>query len=382
MGTPTDSAFATAVDLLEAPPSVDLGAAIGFDGFIDSIFHIARSPHGGTASPLFAGVSDFGRYLLESPGQNSSFPLRSVARSVGGNMPIMVNALSRLGASVTGVGMVGYPALDEIFGPMSQNSRLIGFADPVETIALEFDDGKILLADAQELDALDWPTVRDRVGIDNLTSAFADRRLIGLVNWSEIERATQIWRGLLDEVIRPNSSVRPLIVVDLADCSRKTSEQTLELIELLRDFSTVGSVALILNEGEAQHVHRRIGGTPNADLRTVGAELFASLGVAQVVVRNAWVASAWDAHGWAEIPTIHTDTPLVSTGAGDNFNAGYALGQLLGQSLHLSLVLGVAVAGYYVREGASPDRDELAGFIRSITARGTADLEPHEVATW
>ena len=57
------------------------------------------------------------------------------------------------------------------------------------------------------------------------------------------------------------------------------------------------------------------------------------------------------------------EAPKISTGGGDNFNAGFCLGQLLGLGYRDSMLLGMAVSGYYVENGKSPSAQELAGHL-------------------
>ena len=59
----------------------------------------------------------------------------------------------------------------------------------------------------------------------------------------------------------------------------------------------------------------------------------------------------------------YTRIPKISTGGGDNFNAGLCFGLLQGFSLRESLRLGNAVSGYYVRTGESPQLGELLDFM-------------------
>lgn len=348
---------------LEATDQTPLRALLGFDGFIDQIYRVERDTVGGDA---FARVGDFGRQLVDSPGQNASFPLRSVETNIGGNMPIMANALARLGASVTGIGMIGYPLRHPIFDRADARLELLGFAEPVTTTALEFDDGKVLLADGESLATIGWETVVDGVGRDRLHAASQDRALIGLLNWSELANATAIWRGLLGEVLQPsrNPAVRPRILVDLADCTRKSAAQLRELAQLLSDYRTVGEVTLVLNEGEASHLARTLASAPAHDLAEIALAVHDALGVT-VVVRNAWRAVGRGERESADIPTFHTDRPRVKTGAGDNFNAGYAFARWMGLAMAARLACGAAVAGWYVRTGESPTRAELLSFLES-----------------
>ena len=58
--------------------------------------------------------------------------------------------------------------------------------------------------------------------------------------------------------------------------------------------------------------------------------------------------------------------PKISTGAGDHFNAGFCLGNLLGFSLEESLCTGVATSGYYVRTAESPSASQLAEFVAKL----------------
>ncbi len=58
-----------------------------------------------------------------------------------------------------------------------------------------------------------------------------------------------------------------------------------------------------------------------------------------------------------------TPNPLISTGAGDHFNAGFCFGQILNLSPEESLLIGVANSGFYVRTAKSANLEELTGFI-------------------
>ena len=55
--------------------------------------------------------------------------------------------------------------------------------------------------------------------------------------------------------------------------------------------------------------------------------------------------------------------PKLTTGAGDNFNAGFCFGQVLGLSPKESLILGTATSGYYVRNAESPNFENVIEFL-------------------
>ncbi|MEG1516623.1 MAG: carbohydrate kinase, partial [Clostridia bacterium] len=62
--------------------------------------------------------------------------------------------------------------------------------------------------------------------------------------------------------------------------------------------------------------------------------------------------------------------PNILTGGGDNFNAGFSFGILLGLEMFPSLLLGNVVAGYYVTYGRSPDRSQLVRWLEKYHATG------------
>ena len=63
------------------------------------------------------------------------------------------------------------------------------------------------------------------------------------------------------------------------------------------------------------------------------------------------------------VPGPYTSQPLITTGAGDHFNAGFVTGQLLGLDPEACLTLGVCTSGHYVRTGESPTLGALETFL-------------------
>ena len=55
--------------------------------------------------------------------------------------------------------------------------------------------------------------------------------------------------------------------------------------------------------------------------------------------------------------------PKLTTGAGDNFNAGFCVGLLAGLEPQEMLATGTANSGFYVRNGRSATSKDLVGFL-------------------
>ena len=61
--------------------------------------------------------------------------------------------------------------------------------------------------------------------------------------------------------------------------------------------------------------------------------------------------------------TFFLENPLISTGAGDNFNAGFCIGQLIDLEAEQSLILANLLAACYMKNGQSPGLKELRSFV-------------------
>ncbi len=59
------------------------------------------------------------------------------------------------------------------------------------------------------------------------------------------------------------------------------------------------------------------------------------------------------------------ERPLITTGAGDHFNAGFVTGQVLGLSPEACLTMAVSFSGQYVRTARSPGLMETDSFLRN-----------------
>ena len=76
------------------------------------------------------------------------------------------------------------------------------------TDALEFEDGKLMLNRAANVQGLDWEMLKRTIGLDRIRAIVAESSLVGMVNWTVMGGVNSIWRGLRDEVLGENSKVQ------------------------------------------------------------------------------------------------------------------------------------------------------------------------------
>jgi sugar/nucleoside kinase (ribokinase family) len=293
-------------------------------------------------------------------------------QKLGGNGPIMANALASLGFPTTYIGNLGKPTVHPVFQPFAQRAKVISIAEPAFTDALEFKDGKIMLGNMSALSEITWEHLVSAVGRERLMALMEESALLGLVNWTMLPHMTAIWEGLVAEVLPKLSKADRIVFIDLADPEKRLVEDLRGALETLRKINTHLHVVLGLNLSEAQQVSKALGlapvGNPEAAIEELAVQIREKLELGTVVVHPRKGAAAANEQGSASFAGPFVREPKISTGAGDHFNSGFAAAQLLEMDLEESLAVGVGTSGYYVREAESPTAKQLAGFLRDLPA--------------
>jgi sugar/nucleoside kinase (ribokinase family) len=344
-------------------------ALVGLDGFVDTIVTpVAQRTAQGDAFTPIQSIPEFAHRIAGAAGKSTNIEFYPLMEKLGGNGPIMANALLATGTRVTYVGALGRPSLHAVFLDFASRSEVVSLCDPATTIAVEFNDGKLMLGQLRSLDTITLETIDAVMGAEKFRATLAAADLISLVNWTMIPNMTGILRSLVEDVLPglPRRDGR-IFFFDLADPEKRSREDLIEVLQIMARFGAFGTVTLGLNLKEAQRVHGELGfssrGEAEQDLRLIAADIRQNLKLACVVVHPRESAACATAEGTTWVPGPYTDKPLITTGAGDHFNAGFVQGQMLGLAPEACLGLGVCTSGHYVRTAQSPSLDDLEEFL-------------------
>ncbi len=363
----TSQKLAGAVDAVKASH-----ATIGLDGFVDEIIAVVDKRHDKDRWEPVKTIAEFGQKILRAAGESSNYELLVKQTKLGGNGPIMANALASIGMQVTYIGNLGYPSIHPVFNDFAKRAKIISIAEPGHTDALEFEDGKLMLGKHQTLRDVNWDNLIGRVGKDQLIKLLSQAKLIGMVNWTMLAEMTKIWQKLSDEILPGLPRGDRTLFVDLADPEKRTHDDILEALNHLTKFQKQVNVILGLNLKESTEVAAVLGlpaqAEPEAAIEQTAKAIRAKLNLACVVIHPRRGASAATAGASASFAGPFVQHPKISTGAGDHFNAGFCLAQTLGLALEESLCVGTATSGYYVRNAESPSCAQLAEFIGNLPA--------------
>jgi len=345
----------------------NLTAFVGLDGFVDDIVHVVDQRQDAEHYTRLKTITDLSRRIAQAAGKSTNLELVSQRTKLGGNGPIMANALARLGLHVTYLGTLGYPNLHPVFEEFARRAEVHSINIPGHTNALEFHDGKILASLLTPLSEVTWDLICERFGKQQFAAKIMGSSLVAFVNWTMIPYMSDIWEKALNEICEGKPATRRKIFFDLADPEKRTAEDIRHALELIVRFSGWFDVILGLNEKEAIEIGEVLGLDRQDDSPEALAELMRGITrqvpIKTLVVHPVRYALAANGSDVDIVEGPFIENPVITTGAGDHFNAGFCLGQLLGLDRDQSLLCGVATSGYYVRNGRGPEVEQLAAFM-------------------
>lgn len=344
-------------------------ALVGLDGFVDLIVTpvgLRRGP--GEDFAAIRTLPEFGQRVIGAAGKSTNIELFPRAEKLGGNGPIMAGALLAAGLDVAYVGALGRPQVHPVFAAFAERARVFSLCAPAHTTALEFADGKLMLGTMRSLDEISYARILEVMGEQTLAGELAAADLVALVNWTMIPQMTAIFAELVERHLpRLPANSRRRFFFDLADPEKRTVDDLRRALATMARFERFGRVTLGLNFKEAQQVASALGCAPGTSdepgLRQLAAGVRVALAIDTVVVHPRDSATCATATGTWWVPGPYTDRPVITTGAGDHFNAGFMVGQLLGLEPECCLMAGVCTSGHYVRSAQSPALSDLQTFL-------------------
>ncbi len=366
MNTDILPALAELNERLLHAPSATQRVFVGFDGFVDTIMKVVKQKFN-YRNDYIKTIGEFADLIQRASGRSRQFELVTDRIKLGGNAPILFSTLSKFGVDAVCAGSLGVPAIHPVFASLDSN-KLIPLANPGDSRALEFSDGKIILSELSMFGHYDWNTISTTSGVEKIRAAILESNLVAFVDWANLPFASDIWDGVLQNIIKPSGRKDFRFFFDLCDPSKKTCEQIDEVLDLIGCFAVYGDVTLGLNENETIRLwsalygkDENVGHVP--PLEHAAKELFNLINIQSLLVHPIDRTILLRPQEIVERKGRLVKEPKVLTGGGDNLNAGYIYGLLNSYPLEQCLLLAMATSGAYIQNGASPDIDAIRAYI-------------------
>ena len=338
---------------------------IGFDGFTDEIVSVVDTRSSVDDFNPLTSITAFGERILEAAGKSCNIEFVLKQAKIGGNAPIMTNALLQGGHFITFSGTIGTKEhIEPLFESMaSQCETVIPLGPSNHSDALEFNDGKIIFGKLFSLKNVTYDNLLKAIPEKKWVEFFNVSDLFVSANWTMLPFMTDIWKNILLKIAPclPKDRTRWMFV-DLADPAKRSDDDLREAMAVLKLLNHHFQVILGLNHAEAERLSK-VFGLSEKDVKKMAQSLFETLGLHQIVIHNPYLALQVNVNGVSDVKSFHAEKPLLTTGAGDNFNAGFCNALLYGLSLEECLLSAVGTSGFYVRKGYSPTMEELADFL-------------------
>lgn len=356
-------------ELLKANVSAaaKMSAFIGMDGFIDEIVHVVDKRVNPTEFVRLPTIEKFGARVSAAAGKSTNFEMVPQLVKLGGNGPIMANAIAQFGIKLSYLGALNYPDIHPVFKEFSEKGDVHSIANAGRTDALEFDDGKLIIGRMTQLGEVNWENIVARYGKEKFIEKFTNSDLVGFVNWTMLPFMSEIWEVVLKDICPTLSGKRRKLFFDLADPEKRSKADIQRALALISRFEKYFDVILGLNEKEGYEIGEVLSldtsdHSPEG-LAKMAIKIQSELKINTLVIHPVAFALAVSDGKADLVQGPFCEKPLISTGAGDHFNSGFCLGKMLGLDNVNSLMAAVSTSGFYVRTAKSPTVSDLAQFL-------------------
>ncbi|MCL2111594.1 MAG: carbohydrate kinase family protein [Clostridiales bacterium] len=334
---------------------------LGMDGFIDEVWQIIKSRAGNDEYVLYEKMSDFSQTLASCDEGGFSNEIVRKRRSYGGFTANTGKAVSRMGVTTTMLGRFGKNRIDSVFAEFAESSKLMSVGEPGLCPIYEFTDGKLMLPYIQEVMSFDWRALTDVVDEGELKALFAEADIIALGYWSLMPSFDEIV-GEACRLLKDDPKPRRMFF-DFADIRKRDRASLEATLKQLSERGRQIPMTLSLNEHEAAILFSYYGVSIVEEAEGAAEQtekIRAIIGLDELVVHTPYfAASASASEGACAVPQDYCTSPIITTGAGDNFNGGYISALLKGLPMAERLAVANAVTYLYVSKGASPEKADV-----------------------
>lgn len=197
---------------------------LGFDGYVDSLYSLVQSRKNSSEWTKMGSMKTFGELLINIAGSSGNVERVLKRKISGGFAPNTCKAMNGLGVKVCLIAALGYPNIVDTFKPLASKESIeaISFNNPGETAGLEFDDGKVMLTDFENINGINWELIISRIGRDTFISKLDSSDIIGLGHWSLVPQMNNIWLQMIKEIFPSIKNLKKkLFFFDLADVKKE-----------------------------------------------------------------------------------------------------------------------------------------------------------------
>lgn len=341
------------------------------DGFVDEQWSLVNSRASFEEVALIGKMTQFADRINAVGSGGMGIELIKKRVVFGGFTANIGFAAATLGVKTVMAGLFGKGEVDPVFEPLQKISKMITIGEPSITHALEFDDGKILMTNMEQVLNVRWSQIVDALGMDGIKKLITDSDIIGVGYWSLMVAFDEIVQELckiMPSGAGPAGKPRRFFY-DFADLSRRDEASLVKTLTMLKDLNKKVPMTLSVNEHEGAVIfklHKEAFDNAGKDMDKRAEAVRERMGFDELVIHTPhFAAAAAEGSDPAVVPQAYVEKPVRTAGAGDTFNGGYIAGSLAGLELDERLFTANAAVSFFLNNGHAPDKNIL---IKEIEA--------------
>jgi len=340
----------------------------GIDGFIDQVWQVVETRKSNNEYVLIDKMKKFGQIIVDRGEGGMANELIRKRRAFGGFTANTGRAVGRLDISTILLGMYGKEMVDPIFNELKKNCELITIGEPVISNILEFSDGKIMMPYLNELLNFTWNDLVKRLGHEKLKSIFHDADIVSMGYWSNMPTFDEFITSMNDEYFADSKPKR--LFFDFANVKKRSAKALKKTLEVLGNLNNTIPITLSINEHEAVLLFSYYGKKFTDDVEKLSfiiSDMRNELNLDEIVIHtHHYVIGCSKSEGIGISDQDYCENPVITTGAGDNFNGGYVASCLGDLNISERLAMANATTRFYIGNGFPPNKDELMTEITRI----------------
>lgn len=223
-----------------------------------------------------------------------------------------------------------------------------------------------------ETEQYQWIYFSDEAVIKSLRELFKNCKTIAFDDWAHLAGASDLWDGLLHDVIRPIGKNDLEYIFYLGNAMKKLSFEVDEALDIISAFSKHGNVTFALNEAEAvklwmvlNGVHQEsLNNQTSADLKKKYFSIFRTMSIARLMIysqNNVTLFS--NSQQFVLSRKVVDQFTEVSPDARQDYMAGFSIGLLMGLEIAHCIALGLIAFGAAGELRANPKQEDLLAYI-------------------
>lgn len=339
---------------------------LGCDGFVDETYEIVGERRSQTDFTPMSNLKHFGELLVQRADGGVGVELVPKRRCEGGFGINTARIAAFLGIESVLPGLYGRSEIDPAFVEFLGKCELLSMGDPALTIALEFDDGKVLMSNLEAVSTVSWADFEAHFDEQKRKEMFTDVDILGLGYWSLTANFDEFFEGFMAQY--ENIEPPRRMFYDFADIKKKSSESLMKTLGLIRNYNEKIPMTLSLNEHEVMELFLRLG----IDYTSLAPETVSEplaiarekIGFDELLVHTPNFAAGSSAKDGEAFAMQDRQTHVVrSAGAGDSFNGGYISASLGDLPIKKRLVVANAATAFFVTHATGPTKEELIAQI-------------------